>query len=148
MSTLWNCSEYLSVYSIVCVGVASDVNIVWIIPPNMEYKQYMESAMESIYGKEHVDLSGVEAELKHLKGRNPDSVPHNFYMAHLKLVGRIVESEDKKDKYNYVSAYGHLLDKLFGFMKDQGFEFHGIRQFDNRSRDTPEMTVSFTMHND
>ena len=44
----------------------------------MEYKQYIESAMESIYGKEHVDLSGVEAELKHLKGRNPDSVPHNF----------------------------------------------------------------------
>ena len=104
--------------------------------------------MESIYGKEHVDLSGVEAELTHLKGRNRDSVPHNFYMAHLKLVGRIVESEDKKDKYNYVSAYGHLLDKLFEFMKDQGFEFHGIRQFDNRSKDKPEMTVSFTMHND
>ena len=113
----------------------------------MEYKQYIESAMESIYGKEHGDLSGVEAELKHLKGHNPDSVPHNFYIAHLKLVGRIVESEDKKDKYNYVSAYGQLLAKLFEYMKDQGIEFHGIRQFDIR-KDKPEISVSFTMHND
>jgi hypothetical protein len=110
----------------------------------MTYEQYMTDAMESIYGMKHVDVTGVKGSIQHLEGQS-NGRPHNFYMAHLKLVGRIVESEDKKDKYNYVSAYGHLINNLIDFMKEQGYELHMIKQFDNRTKDKPEMNFSFTM---
>ena len=111
----------------------------------MTYEQYMSDAMESIYGTKHVDVTGVEGSIQHLKGQSRGDKPHNFYMAHLKLVGRIVESEDKRDNYNYVSAYGHLINNLIDFMREQGYELHMIKQFDNRTKDKPEIDFSFTM---
>jgi len=96
--------------------------------------------MESLYGTDE----NVKARINHIEDHD-GTKPDNFYMAHLDLIGKIVESEDGGREYNSTHAYGFLLERVMDFMKDQGYTFHGIGQFDDRLGEEPKMTVSFFM---
>tara|TARA_R110000824_G_scaffold80999_9_gene203490 strand:+ start:6295 stop:6621 length:327 start_codon:yes stop_codon:yes gene_type:complete len=107
----------------------------------MEYNQYMTQAMESIYGDtEHV----VEATINHVPKPYEGTEDGAFYMAHLNLTGKIMDSVNTDAKYNVIDAYGFRLDRLIEFMKDQGYFLHGIDQF-CRTDSEPKLSISFCL---
>ena len=112
-----------------------------------DYEQYISSAMEEVYGKPSSKLDPeVDGDVKHCEGQHDDDPPYNMIYATLRLTGRVVTSKSwSGDKYNSVGLWGHRFEDFQQFMKEQGYELHMIKQFDNRTKDKPEIDFSFTM---
>jgi len=105
------------------------------------YEEYIEQAMETVYDgsklEEQIFNQTVKARLQHV-----NSGEHNFYFAHLEICGRILDGKDSDKQYRTVDISGNRLQELIEFMKDQGYDLHGIDQFD-RSEDIPKIQVHF-----
>jgi hypothetical protein len=108
----------------------------------MTYEQYITNAMKTLYG-DPTDVEEVTSRIQHLEGKDEGERPHNFYMAHLELMGKIVHGEDSN--YSSVSAYGHRIQKVIDFMREQGFEMSTIDHW-NRVGEPPVLDFSFTMN--
>ena len=106
----------------------------------MEFEQYMTDSMRTLYGG-HSLAKDVEASIIHcpIEEEHPSQWDHDFYMAHLDILGKIREG-----KYNSINVYGFRLDRVIEFMKDNGFELHGIRQF-CRTDDVPRISIAFCL---
>jgi hypothetical protein len=108
----------------------------------MEYNQYMEQAMETVYDGSKIESTilnqTAKARIQHVNTNG-----HNFYFAHLEICGRILDGQsDNEKQYRTVDISGRRLQELIEFMKDQGYDLHGIDQFD-RSEDIPKIQVRF-----
>tara|TARA_R110002020_G_scaffold456226_1_gene672562 strand:- start:1073 stop:1426 length:354 start_codon:yes stop_codon:yes gene_type:complete len=113
----------------------------------MNFEQYMTKAMKTVFeGYQPSDEAVVETSIQHLPitEEHPSQWDHDFYMASMNLVGKIRKFDESDTSYNVINVYGHRFDRLTEFMKDNGFEFHGIRQF-CRANEAPEIRLSWTL---
>ena len=114
------------------------------------YNTYITSAMESLQGTDE----NVKATNQHVPKPYDGTEDGEFYMAHLDLKGKVVDSErttidpktgeEKDTKYNSIHAYGFRLDRVIEFMKDQGYYLHGIQQFCDADSD-PKLSITFCL---
>ena len=110
------------------------------------YNTYMTSAMESLYG-ESESSSKVKATIQHVPKPYEGTEDGEFYMAHLDITGKVVDSDRSNTRYNSVHAYGFRLDRVIEFMKDQGYFLHGIQQFCDADSD-PKLSITICLEAD
>ena len=84
----------------------------------MEYEQYINEGIKDLYGKVNKKDEDVVVKMRLV---SPDDDP--FYAADLIVKGKRYKG------YNSVKVYGFLLEKIMGFMKEQGFSFNGLNTF-------------------
>ena len=109
----------------------------------------MTKAMKTVFeGYQPSDDVVVEANIDHIPNRGDSEWDHDFYAASLDLVGEITTHRGKytgeNRSYNVINVYGHRFDRLAEFMKDNGFEFHGMKQF-CRTNEAPKLSLSWIL---
>ena len=84
----------------------------------MEYEQYIAEGIQDIYGESSKRDPPVQVRVRLV---SPEDEP--FIAADLIVKGHRFEG------YNSVNVHGFLLEKIMGFMKEQGFYFCGANTF-------------------